>query len=227
MSAIIDLVLCGIVILVVLKHTLKGFVGSILDSFKLVIAAFLAYLLRYPVALLLNRLFMREWTVSWVRSSLEAAKNGGDTFINFVDLYGVTPSFFNSFLADYGLRETETLASIGTASAEQIDSLALDLGLAVSMFLSTGLAMVVSFVVLLITLSILVKVIDKLIKFSPIKTVNRLLGLLLGLLYSFVLVLLLSYLLELLVFISGGFGGALTANDLDNSVVVSIVRFFI
>lgn len=227
MSVFIDIALCGITLLIVLKYTLKGFVGSILESLKVVIAAFLAYCLRHPVALLLNRWFMRDWTVSWVSSSLIASKNGEDSFINFVDLYGVAPSFFKDFLTDFGLRDTDTLANIGVASEEQLNGLAIDLGSAVSMFLSTGLALVLSFVILLITLSILVKVIDRLISFSPIKTANRLLGFLLGLLYSFVLVLLLSYLLELLVFVTSGFGGKLTANDLNNSVIVSIVRFII
>ena len=226
-STIIDIALGGIMLLILLKYTLKGFVGSILDSLKVFVAAVLAYSLRHPVALLYNRLFMRDSVTSWVKSSLNNAKSGGDSFVNFVDLYEAAPSFFNSFLSDYGLRDASQLGDLASADSKQMSGLAIDLGSSLSMFFSTVLAVISLFIIFLIVLKLTVRVIDRLINLTPIKTANRLLGFVFGLVYSVIVVLLLSYLLELLVFITGGFGGKVTAYDLNNSVIVSIVRFFI
>lgn len=223
-SVIIDIILGVCTLLTIIKFTIRGFVGSVLDTAKVFFAAILAYLLRIPVAKLFDGWFMRDGIVNWVRKSLITSLEGNDTFINFIDLYKNVPGFFNKILVKFGLGDVSALDGMETASYTQIDELAIDIGSAISMLLSTILAVVALFILSLILLSIVVRLVDGLLVISSVSKINRVLGLLLGIAVSFAIIWLTSFILEFLVDITGGFGGKLSRDDLNKSMLMGLVN---
>jgi len=223
-SVILDIILGVLALLTIVKYTFRGFVGSILDIVKVILAAILAYLIRIPVAKLFDLWFMNDSIVGWVRNSLTAALEGEDTFINFISLYKNVPGFYNTVLAHFGLGDVSALDGLQSASYEQIDYLSMEIGSAISYMLSTALAVLVLFIVILITLSILVRFIDGLLVVSSVNKLNRILGFVLGVAVAFAMVWITSFVLEFLADVTGGFGGNLTREDLNKSMIMGLVN---
>ena len=222
-SIILDIVFGILALLLVLKFTIKGFLRGILDTLKLFAAAILAYMLRAPVAKLLNSWFMDEVVVGWVKRSILNGK-GDNNLIDFVELYHNVPLFFNNILSKFGLADASQLGNVEGASKAELEALAVDIGSSLSMFLSTVLAVVIMFFVNMLLLSILIRLLDCLTKFSVINVVNKVLGFCLGIVCSIGLIWLATFVIEILINVTGGFGGSLTAADLDDSMVVGLVR---
>ena len=224
-TTIVDIVLAVIAAIIIIKFTVKGFVSSVLDTLKVIFAAAIAYLVRRPVAQLIDDWFMNEKMVGGVRESLLKSVNGNDSFINFVDLYKGFPSFFNNLLAKFGLGDVSNLEKLDTNGEDLVDGLALEIGSAISMFLSTILAVIVMFLVSLIVLSILVKIFDALTNIPAIKVIDRILGFVLGLALAVIILHFGVLLLELLIKWTNGFGGQLTLESLNNeSMLVDLVK---
>ena len=223
-SVILDIVLGAFALLTIVKHTFRGFVGSILDIVKVILAAILAYLIRIPVAKLFDLWFMNDSIVGWVKNSLTAALEGEDTFINFISLYNNVPGFYNTVLAHFGLGDVSALNGLQSASYEQVDYLSMEIGSAISYMLSTALAVLVLFIIILIALSILVRFIDGLLVVSSVNKLNRFLGFVLGVAVAFGIVWITSFVLEFLADVTGGFGGNLTRDDLNKSMIMGFVN---
>ena len=223
-NIIIDIVFGILSALIIIKFTMRGFLRSVLDSLKVPVAALLAYVVRIPFAKMIDNVFLREGIVKWVRSSLQSSLEGEDSLLDFVDLYKSIPKLYEGFLSKFGLGDVSTLGSMESASDVQLDSLSADIGEAISMFLSTIIAVVVLFVIIVVLLSILVRMTDGLLRVSAVKIINRLLGLALGVLFASVLVWALSFLMEILVGATNGFGGHLTKETLDKSMFVGLMK---
>lgn len=223
-SVVLDIVFCIVIVLLVLKFTLKGFLRGALDTLKGIVAAIIAYLVRIPVGKLLNSWFMEDSIVGWVKRSLTERAQGQDTLIDFVELYHNVPIFFNNILSAFGLGDASKLENADTAGGAELEQIAIDIGSSLSMFLSTVLAVIVMFFINLLLLSILIRLLDCLTKFPVIKTVNRILGFCLGIVCSIGLIWVIVFVLEILINITNGFGGGLTAADLDGSMVTGLVR---
>ena len=224
-SVILDIILGVLALLTILKYTLRGFVGSILDVAKVILAAILAYLIRIPVAKLFEIWFMNDSMVDWVRNSLTATVEGNDTFIDFISLYENVPWLYNSVLSHFGLGDVSALETLSdTASYAQIEELSIEIGLAISNMLSTILAILVLFIIILIVLSIIVRLIDDLLIVSSVSKLNRLLGFALGVAVAFAMIWIISFVLEFLVDVTSGFGGNLTREDLDKSMLIGLVN---
>ncbi len=226
-NIIIDIVLVVIALLVILKFTIKGFLRSVLDTLKVFFAGFIAYMLRIPVAKFFDGWFMNKSIVDWVRQSLASSVEGGDSFIDFVDLYRSVPELFSKVLAYFGLGDVSLLDSVGSASSEQLDALAVDIGSSISNMLSTVLALIVLFIIALIVLSIIIKLLDSLMNFTAVKIVNRILGFALGVACAALLLFLATYALNFLVGVTNGFGGKLPQEVLDSSMIVSLMKLII
>lgn len=223
-SIVIDITLSIVALLLIIKYTIKGFFATILDGAKGFVAAILAYLLRIPVAKLFDAWFMRDGIVNWVNNSLVASVEGNDTFIDFVALYENVPWFFNSFLYSFGLGDVSELEGMESASYDQIYDISYDVGSAISYALSTALALIVLFVIIYVGLIIVVKFLDDLVEASSLGKINRILGFLWGVAVSFALIWITSFVLELLSDITNGFGGALTREDLNKSMLLGMVN---
>ena len=210
--------------LIILKFSLKGFLRGVLDTLKGFVAAIIAYLVRIPVAQLFNSWFMRDSVVGWVKRSIIENSQNEDSMIDFVELYENVPIFFNNVLSAFGLGDVSGLESADKLGEKELEEIAVDIGESLSMFLSTVLAVIVMFIVAMIVLSILIRLLDGLTKFSAIKVINRVLGVVLGVVCAIGTVWLITFILEILINITGGFGGKLTAADLDDSMMIGLVR---
>ena len=82
-SLVIDIILVLIACILIIRYARKGFLKTVLDLLKTVIAIFLAYALRNHVAKLIDSMFMNKVIVGWVNKSLTAVAEGGDSFVDF------------------------------------------------------------------------------------------------------------------------------------------------
>lgn len=221
---IIDITLSIVALLLIIKYTLKGFFATILDGAKGFVAAILAYLLRIPVAKLFDAWFMRDGIVNWVNNSLVASVEGNDTFMDFIALYKNVPWLFNSFLANFGLRDVSALEGMDTASYDQIYDISYEIGSSISYALSMALALVVLFIIIYVSLILVVGLLDDLVEASSLGKINRILGFLWGVAVSFALIWISSFVLELLSDITNGFWGGLTREDLNQSMLLGMAN---
>ena len=223
---IIDIVLSLLALLIVIKFTARGFLRSILDTLKVPVALAVAYIVRIPVAKMIDSWFMQDGIIKWVKSSLLDSLEGNDSFVNFIELYKDAPKVFTKFLAHFGLGDVSQLAGMETASNEQVNELATAIGSSISMLLSTVLAVVCLFIVNLIILAILVRLLDGVLKIGAIKVFNIILGFALGLAIAVVFLWGASFLMDLLVDATDGFGGHFTEEMLNDSMIVGIMKEF-
>ena len=223
-TSIIDIVLGIVALLIIIKFTVKGFLRSVLDTLKVFVAAFLAYLIRMPVANLINSLFMQEKIVGWVRTSLQDTIAGVDSFVNFQEVYENVPEFFSVVLSAFGLGDVSGLGTLEQATSEQVEELAVNIGSSISLLLSTTIAVIVLFIVALIVLSIVIKLLDGLMNFTAVKTINRILGFVMGVALSGGVIWLVSYGLGFLIDMTGSFGGNLTHEMVNESMLINLIR---
>ena len=225
LSLVVDIALSVITLLLVIKYTLKGFVKGVFDSFKVVLASVIAYLIRMPIARALDSWFMNSAIVNWVENSLLNSLKGEETFINLVELYKNAPLLFENVLVKFGLKDPSCLNNIESASDDVVHEVAVDLGSSISMLLSTTLAVIAVFIIAVIAISIVARLLDSLTKFSFIKVVNKLLGFVLGVVASLAVIWVTIYVLEFLVNTFGGVAPqVLNQEELNESMVFGIFR---
>ena len=226
-SIIIDIVLGVLTLLAVLKFTITGFTKSILNTLKPLVAIVLAIIIRIPVAQLFDSWFMHDSIVGWVKQSLADSLAGNDSFINFVDLYNTTPGFFNTVLSWFGLGDVSALGTLEASDTEAINSLSQEIGSAISMMLSTVLAIIVLFIVIIILLTILIKLVGCLTKIALINFIDKILGFVLGLAIAVLFIWAVSYIMDFIISLTDGFGGSFTLEDVNNSMIIGIVRYIL
>ena len=228
-SLIIDLALCLISIVLIIRYTCKGAVRSILSYVKVFLAIGLAFVLRNPVATLLNKMFMTDSVTDWVHNSLVASASGTETNgLNIVELYQNTPSFFTNILSKFGIDLTDFDAAIEAlpyASEEQIAELSANIGGSIALMLSTILAVVIVFVLAIIVLTVLINLIDKAVKLPGLNFVNRVLGAVIGVLISVTVIWAVSGIATLVVNYVGPIAPETINQDIiDNSVILKMFK---
>lgn len=223
-TTILDIVLGIVALLIIIKFTVKGFLRSVLDTLKVFAAAFIAYLIRMPVANLIDSWFMQEKIVNWVRTSLQETIAGADSFVNFQELYENVPEFFSVVLSKFGLGDVSNLGTLEQATSEQVEELSLSIGSSISMLLSTVIAVIVLFIVAIIVLSIVIKLLDGLMNFTAVRAINRILGFIMGVALAGGVIWLVSYGLSFLIDMTGSFGGKLTHEMLNESMLINLIK---
>lgn len=228
-SLIIDLALCLISIILIIRYTCKGAVRSILSYAKVFLAIGLAFALRNPVATLLNKMFMTDSVTDWVHNSLMASASGTETNgLNIVELYQNTPSFFTNVLSKFGIDLTDFDAAIEAlpyASEEQIAELSANIGGSIALMLSTILAVVIVFALAIIVLTVIINLIDKAVKLPGLNLVNRVLGAVIGALISITIIWAVSGIATLVVNYVGPIAPETINQDIiDNSVILKMLK---
>ncbi|MBQ8146464.1 MAG: CvpA family protein [Clostridia bacterium] len=223
-TTILDIVLGIVALMIIIKFTVKGFLRSVLDTLKVFAAAFIAYLIRMPVANLIDSWFMQEKIVNWVRTSLQETIAGADSFVNFKELYENVPEFFSVVLSKFGLGDVSNLGTLEQATSEQVEELSLSIGSSISMLLSTAIAVIVLFIVAIIVLSIVIKLLDGLMNFTAVRAINRILGFIMGVALAGGVIWLVSYGLGFLIDMTGSFGGKLTHEMLNESMLINLIK---
>lgn len=184
-STIVDIVLCSLAVLIVLKFSIKGFVCSLLDLAKAILSLAIAFLLRIPLANLFNDLFMENAIIGVLKDSLKGFSENDPAKIKIdLSVLNNTPQFFEKFLTHFGLdfekfkQELELFYNQDDISV--VDSLAENVGGAMATVLSTIIAFVALLLGSYIALTIIFAFISHLRKFDGVKTVDRILGVALG-----------------------------------------------
>ena len=228
-SLIIDIALCLISVILIIRYTCKGAVKSIFSYIKVFLAIGLAFALRNPVANLLNKMFMTDSITGWVRESLTATARGVEPDgLNIVELYQNTPSFFTNILSKFGIDLTDfdaAIAALPGASEQQIEELSVNIGGSIALMLSTVIAVIVVFILALIILTVVINLLDKITKLPVLNLVNRLLGAAVGILISLTVIWAVSGIVTLLVSYVGPIAPDTINQDIiDNSVILKLLK---
>ena len=228
-SLIIDIALCLISVILIIRYTCKGALKSIFSYIKVFLAIGIAFLLRNPVASLLNKMFMTESITDWVYNSLTATAKGVEPDgLNIVKLYQETPSFFTNILSKFGIDLTDFDAAIEAlpgASEEQIAELSTNIGGSSALMLSTISAVVVVFILAIILLTVLVNLLNKVTKLPVLNFVNKILGAVIGVLISLTVIWAVSGIVTLVVNYVGPIAPETINQDIiDNSVILKLLK---
>ena len=228
-SLIIDIALCLISVILIIRYTCKGALKSIFSYIKVFLAIGIAFLLRNPVASLLNKMFMTESITDWVYNSLTATAKGVEPDgLNIVKLYQETPSFFTNILSKFGIDLTDFDAAIEAlpgASEEQIAELSTNIGGSSALMLSTIIAVVVVFILAIILLTVLVNLLNKVTKLPVLNFVNKILGAVIGVLISLTVIWAVSGIVTLVVNYVGPIAPETINQDIiDNSVILKLLK---
>ncbi len=200
---IIDIVLCIITVVIIIRYTCTGAVKAVFSFAKTFVAILLAYFLRKPAALLLNKLFMERSITGWVHKSLLAASQGIEPDgVDFVKLYNEMPSFFTKILSGFGM-DTEGMDAafnaLPTATEAEITAMSQNIGTSIAFMISTVIGFIVVFILAILLLSIAVNLLDKITRLPVINLANRLLGAAIGVLVSLLVIWVISVIAGLLV----------------------------
>ncbi|MBQ3040415.1 MAG: CvpA family protein [Clostridia bacterium] len=187
MGIVIDILLLAIAVIFIIRHARLGFVKSVLNSLKALLAIGLAFLLRVPVARLFDSWFMNKAVTQWVYESLSSSAIGADPAFDLVTLYETCPMAYNGLLSSFGL-ETEGLdgqiTNIESLSDEAIVALSENIGSSLSYFCSIALALLVLFVIAIIALTIVIAVLDLVTRLPVLNFLNRVLGGVIGVVWA-------------------------------------------
>lgn len=184
---IIDISLLVIAVILVIRHAKVGFIKSVLDTLKAFIAAGLAFVLRAPVARLIDTSFMRNMANGWVYNSLVASANGADPAFDLVSLYNDCPMAYTVLLSKFGLNTEglgDKLNNLESLTNEEITGLAEEIGGPLSWICSVAIAMLAIFIVAIILLTVIIYLLNFVSKLPVIKFLNRFLGAVIGLAWA-------------------------------------------
>lgn len=215
---IIDGVLLLMAVIYAIRHARLGFIKSVLSSVKAFAALGIAYILRAPVARLVDSMFMRNVAYNWVYNSLMASKAGTDPTFNLVTLYEDFPVAFN-LLSKFGLDLTDiegNLGAIETLPDEAIAGLADSIGGALSSLISTVIAFVVVFIIAMIILSVIIALLNVITRLPVIKFLNRVLGAVIGVFWA----LLSAWSVGMVITIISGFVPSVVSPELINESII-------
>ena len=228
-SSIIDIALVVLTVILVIRYTVKGAIRSIFSFIKTALAIGIAYLVRNPVAELLDKMFMNNWVYGWVYDSLYASAHGTEVKgIDFVALYEDTPTFFTNILTKFGIDLSgldTAISMLPSATDEQIAELAANIGSSISLLLSLILGMVIIFILAMIILTIIVNLLDKVSRLPVFNFVNRILGAVIGLLIAFLIINVVNVIVTMLVTYVGPMAPDTFSEDIINqSYILSMLK---
>ena len=172
-----DLLLLAIVIVSVAVGVKKGAVKIFLSLLAIIIAAYLADFLSYPVAAFVNNTFFEPKIIK----SVNVAINDSTT-----TLAEALPEFITDNCDEFGLNLEQTNVVDSKQFVEDSISPIIENAIA-------SIAVILLFVILLILFNILVKLVNNLVKWSFFGGLNKLLGALFGAITGCVIVLMVCY----------------------------------
>lgn len=183
-SLVIDIILVLIACILIIRYARKGFLKTVLDLLKTVIAIFLAYALRNHVAKLIDSMFMNKVIVGWVNKSLTAVAEGGDSFVDFSSIYEDAPLFYTNVLSKFGMDIEGIEEQFKNLTSDNIEALSENVGSALSNMISVAIAVIAIFAVSIIVLTVVVHFLNLLTKFKGVDVLNKLLGIVFGAILS-------------------------------------------
>ncbi len=220
-----------IIVVVIFGATLihcirKGFLVSVLNLLKSVLAVVAAYLFSPALAEFFKRSFLGEAITAPVRKRLDVMLTETAGRFDLEKLFDDKPKEFLDILDRFGAKIEEFADSYGAnsqASEEYVARLAQDITAPVVDTVAYILAFVVLFLTALIALTIAIAVLSAVVKLPLIKGVDKMLGTVLGLVSGLILAVVLSGLIK------GGFESLASVDPetfdgvIDKTVVVKFL----
>lgn len=182
---ILDVVLLSLVIFIVIRAMVKGFVGSVFKLYKIVAVVLLTVLLGSTIADLCAEWFVSGWFDGTFASKFaDFAASEADS-VSFDSLMESLPAFFRNILPTERLQE-QYLAFTGGAT-----DTARDLGIAVDnaliSIISNIIGYVITFIIAYLLLSLVAWILEKFVELPVLKQVDKVLGFLWGVAYSYLI----------------------------------------
>lgn len=221
-SMILDLVLAGLILITVIKHTIRGFMKSVLSLARLIISVVLAWILRTPVSAFISRTFLSAPITNFVRNSLNSSQMGEDKMVNFRQMYEDFPTFYNNLLSKFGLDMDglhNGFSDFDNATGETIDALSENIGSAISQMASTAIAVFAVFIIAFIVSTIIIHILNGLTSIHLVNVLNRLLGFTFGALIGFFVVSVACFALDIA---STYFPGVINREMLEGSMIFGL-----
>lgn len=183
MNFLLDVLFLAIVVLTVVRCTVRGFVRSIMHLVSLIAAFLSAYYFTPPVALWLEENFFAERIAGQVANAVEGMALRNGEWFNLSRLFADMPADFAALLQRYGADSAalgERFGGLETAGAQSTGELAASIARPVVSGLSNVTAFILLFVAAIFVCSLIGWLLDLIVKLPVLRTANRLLGFVLG-----------------------------------------------
>lgn len=225
-SLIFDIIIVVICLFIIIKNAVRGFIKSFMALAKTVLAILIAYLFNFPIAKLFSGLLFDDLSQKWVRNLLLSTDVGNGEYAIYQIFDGI-PDWFIKYTSKIGIDESivnDYFVEAKNAPIEVVDSIALELGNALSLLISTVIAFIILFVVTEILLIVIEKLLGKIGKLPFLRLVNITLGAAIGAIFSIVI----AWLISLLIINVFKFGANYYPEIFDHAVIEKsvIVKFF-
>lgn len=191
----LDIIVVVIFAATVIHCIRKGFLVSVLNLLKSVLAVAAAYLFSPALAEFFKNAFLSDAITLPVKSRLDVMLTETAGKFNLEKLFADKPKEFLDMMSRFGVKIEDFADSYGVnsqASEEYVTRLAEDITAPVVNTVSYVLAFVALFVGTLILLTIVILIVSAVVKLPLIKGVDKMLGTVLGLVSGIVLAVVLS-----------------------------------
>lgn len=191
----LDIIVVVIFAATVIHCIRKGFLVSVLNLLKSVLAVAAAYLFSPALAEFFKNAFLSDAITVPVKSRLDVMLTETAGKFNLEKLFADKPKEFLDMMSRFGVKIEDFADSYGVnsqASEEYVTRLAEDITAPVVNTVSYVLAFVALFVGTLILLTIVILIVSAVVKLPLIKGVDKMLGTVLGLVSGIVLAVVLS-----------------------------------
>ncbi len=179
MNFVFDIFLVIIMSLIIFTCYRRGALASVLSLASGIVSLLASWLFYAPLADYLNDNFISFPFIKTLRDKISALATDG----NIEKMLNEMPKEFTEFLKELGT-DPETIQNgfyeCGVSAASYADSIAENIGSALSYTLSCGIAMLVIFTVSSIICSVISLILNSVVKLPILNSTNKLLGLILG-----------------------------------------------
>lgn len=208
MGLFIDIGLIIITLAIILIYTFKGFIKSILGSFKFIFAFLFALITASPIGNWISRSFLYDTVNASVHDSLLNIVNQAEQQINLEELFSKIPNVAMDLINSMGISTEELISRHGNSAltSENLAPVAASISEPISRIISISIAFVAVFLISVLILTLLIHLLDKLFQAPGLRQLNKFLGFLFGCICAFINVTIISSVLTLVL-------GILATND--------------
>ena len=222
MNLAIDISLVVITLATILIYTFKGFIKSILGSFKYILSFAFAYLMAPQLGAWISDKFLFSLIYSSVYNWLSGIVTQTESQININDVINQVPDIVITFFEGIGVSADSIITQQGGSALthENLSAVSNSVATPVSSFFSTAIAFVCIFVLSIILLAILIFFLDKLFQSPGLKQLNRTLGFFFGLICAFINLIVICSVLTLILNVIGMNNPELSPESIKETTVI-------
>ena len=170
----LDVALLSLVIFIIIRSIVKGFVGSVFKLYKIIAVVLLTVLLGGAVVTMCRELFVAGWFDGRFAAKFAASAAGEVDKVSFESLMDTLPTFFRNIVPIEQLQEQYLSLSGGATDAasklgETVDN-------ALITVVSNIIGYVITFVAAFLVLSLVAWILEKFVQLPVLKQIDKLFG---------------------------------------------------